>query len=254
MSSELLIIRHGLDDDGITNPIDGLLGDEPELTPAGVSGVHETAQRLMNTLDTVNAEDGIRIYSGTKLRTIQSAQIIQSYFDTASIDVSCALDNPTYGRISKNPLADHQEYVNKFKLAWRAFDESWKHQGNLDYRFGEPIPENSRFESLNDFIEHPYGESQREIYVRVYSKLLEIMQYAQEDSHLPIIVTHKTIAREIQTFIGAHNEGIPVAEYPLAKSLVHAEASHTRIVDAKLCIDSLANTLKKITGAQEWMQ
>jgi broad specificity phosphatase PhoE len=155
-----------------------------------------------------------------------------------------------YGQLVSLTVATHEQNVKKFKLAWRAFDEAWKLGGNLDYRFGEPVREDSRYQSLEDFIQPPYGESQRQIYLRIYGRLLEIMKNAKESARLPVIVTHKTVAREIQTFIAAQNEGIPVEEYPLAKPLVHAEASYTKVLDTNLCIKSLAMSIERLTGAK----
>lgn len=253
MNAEILLIRHGLDDDGITNPIDGLDGIEPDLTAEGMIGTSETAMGIVDNLKYSTPEAGVHIYSGTKLRTTHTAQIIHSFLTEASIESTLsyhsAFDNLIYGNLRPGAV-DHEQNVERFRLAWRAFDESWYFSHNIDYRFGSPVPDDVKYGALSDFIEPPYGESQRDIYIRVYDSLKAILEARKKDGRLPIVVTHKTIAREVQTFIEAQNMGISVDECPLQRPLKHGEIVYTKVQDVDFCIESLAYSIKRMKGGK----
>ncbi len=248
MENKVILVRHGNDDDGLINHIDGLDGIEPRLSERGARESLLAARTIVDGLIHSQYHGKLNIYSSPKIRVAETTEIITKEIEKNGFRYGLSFEdrlaNPYYGEIQETNQLSHDDKVKLFRLAWRAFDESWKQNHDFDYRFGTPY---SQYKSLQDLFMAPYGESQNEIYARVYGSLSEILEETSDNNTLPIIVTHKTVARDIHSFlIGQETGSMNRDDYRTGSLLRHGEVLVVDIKSPIFCISAIQARLQRL--------
>jgi|GEM_PF-1218935 len=248
MKSKVILVRHGNDDDGLTNHIDGLDGIEPRLSATGYEESLSAAKTIVDELALSQYHGRLNIYSSPKIRVAETTEIITKEIEKSGFRYDLFFDdrlaNPYYGEIQEPNQLSHDDKVKLFRLAWRAFDESCRLKHDFDYRFGTPY---GQYEGLEEFFKAPHGESQNEICARVCGSLSEILKGTSDCNAVPIVVTHKTVARDIHGFLIAQETGdIHRADYQIGSLLRHGEVLNVGLNSPDFCIAAIQANLQRL--------
>jgi len=248
IENKIFLVRHGNDDDGNINHIDGLDGVEPSLSVTGVEQSQLAAKTIVDELARSGYQGKLNVYSSPKKRATDTAEIVTREIGKHGFQYDLLLDDalshPYYGETKKTCGLSQEEKVKMFHLAWRAFDESWIQKHDLNYQFGTPY---GQYDRLRDFFEAPFGESQSDIYSRVYGSLSGIIERANECDGVPIVVTHKTVARDIHGFLANREAGdILQSDYRFGNLLKHGEVLVADLGSSEFCIAAIQSNLQTL--------
>lgn len=248
IENKIFLVRHGNDDDGNVNHIDGLDGVVPRLSELGVEQSQLAAMAIADELDRSDYQGRLNIFSSPKKRVADTAEIItreiSKYGFKYDLLFDDALSNPYYGETKKTQGLSQEDKVKLFHLAWRAFDESWIQKHDFNYRFGTPY---GKYDSLREFFEAPFGESQSDIYSRVYGSLSEIIKKTNECDSVPVVVTHKTVVRDVHGFLINREAGdILQSDYRFGNLLKHGEVLVADLGNPEFCIAAIQSNLQTL--------
>jgi len=193
-SKSVLAIRHGEDE----SILDGSYNRPliPETIPVIQTLGNDIADMLYQSAEV----PGVRIYHSSKLRTSQTAAILEQCLTERSIQAervhSELINELCQGELNLDrPYIGDEQYEPLHK-AWKAFQEAIR-TGDLYYRFGDPVRNGSGCK-YPELVTHfrGFGENQIEFSKRIYEFLLRLVDCAGD--HLPLIITHQAVVSRFQ--------------------------------------------------------
>lgn len=244
-SKSVVLVRHGLDN----NHLDISL-DQP-LCEAGIPNVTTLAKEL--ALFYQSCDRPITIYSSTKLRAVQTADIIGSWLlDKLEIPILSkrvdALRELYQGHFRIVDYRDKEPYP-PFVSAWAVWAKALASKDIL-YRFGDPVLRANDLlcSELSGWFS-VFGENQKEHTARLYSFIKGILPLVGIEPI--IIVAHQAVCTRLQRFFNTrmrlgqdigHFMDLEMLSY--RRSLDPAEGIVLSSFDSELCLWNIEYTVR----------
>lgn len=192
MGGTILLIRHFRDQDNLF-----YLNDSPVIETE-LSKARTAAAEILSNLKKFNF-NRIHIIGSNKKRSENTARELAKEVGN-TIPVTIKIDRRIreidQGSYTLPPSYKPGDYYPPLQDAWGAFFEETFKQGNLWYRFGDPVKTGNGRYKYPKLATHftKLGENQIEFSIRFYSFVIDLYQkYGYNKKVLPVIVTHQAL-------------------------------------------------------------
>jgi broad specificity phosphatase PhoE len=202
--TDMLLMRHGYDDHSY---IDGK--NDTSLTLNGIEVAREESTKIASHIAS-KYERGISLRVSSKRRAIETAEILVQELRRHGVDHAVDVDGNLrelyQGELLGLDGMTHKEKVRMLELGWEIFDKE-RVAGNDDYKFGTPDYSDSKYQRFNEFVKHPYGESQNDLSRRIEVAYVDALAASADKAKTPMIIAHRGTIREVLNLVATHNSG-----------------------------------------------
>lgn len=192
MTKEVVLVRHLRDEDNLL-----VGGNDAGLIETELPKARNTAVEISRR-GKEKSYDQIFIFSSSKRRAETTAKEVAKELGKefpVVIEIDRRIREIDQGDYILPPDYKPGDRFQILQDAWLVFFKETFGNGNLTYRFGDPLKVNEGYK-YPDLLGHfrSYGENQTEFSIRFYSFITDLCdRFKGKDKYLPVVVTHQAM-------------------------------------------------------------